>query len=399
MAILLDMPRTHVPVLAGELIEALDPHSGQVAVDCTVGAGGHGRLVADRLGPAGLLVGIDRDPLAEEAFAELAAEVSCRTRFLRADFAHGLETLRDEGFEADLVYLDLGMSSMQVDTRERGFSYAYDAPLDMRMDPSQTLTAAEIVNTWERRQLARTLREYGEERYAERIAREIVRRRELGPLATTFELVDAITAAIPAPARFGGGHPAKRSFQAIRIAVNGELDQLDAALPLAWEVLRPEGRLAAISFHSLEDRRVKRFLADRARGCICPPDLPVCGCGRTPEAEPVFRRSVAATPGEVAENPRAKSARLRAARKLTDRESRLMAAATARERHAARTRIQRAPARPQRRVSGPVARAAGRPRAAPRHRRLRAPARRCPTTASSTASCAGACGSASSASR
>ena len=316
MAILLDMPRTHVPVLAGELIEALDPQSGQVAVDCTVGAGGHGRLVAERLGPAGLLVGIDRDPLAEEAFAELAAEVECRTRFIRADFAHGLELLRDEGFQADLAYLDLGMSSMQVDTRERGFSYAYDAPLDMRMDPAQDLTAAEVVNTWERRRLARTLREYGEERYAERIAREIVRRREAGPLATTFELVDTITAAIPAPARFGGGHPAKRSFQAIRIAVNGELDQLDEALPLAWELLRPTGRLAAISFHSLEDRRVKRFLADRARGCICPPDLPVCACGRTPVAVPVFRRSVVPTPGEVAQNPRAKSARLRAARKL-----------------------------------------------------------------------------------
>ena len=397
MAILLDMPRTHVPVLAGELIEALDPHSGQVAVDCTVGAGGHGRLVADRLGPSGLLVGIDRDPLAEEAFAELSAEVSCRTRFLRADFAHGLETLRDEGFEADLVYLDLGMSSMQVDTRERGFSYSYDAPLDMRMDPSQTLTAAEIVNTWERRQLARTLREYGEERYAERIAREIVRRREFGPLATTFELVDAITAAIPAPARFGGGHPAKRSFQAIRIAVNAELDQLDAALPLAWEVLRPEGRLAAISFHSLEDRRVKRFLADRARGCICPPDLPVCGCGRTPEAEPVFRRSVAATPGEVADEP-AREVRPPARRpQAPDREPRLMAAATARERHAARTRIQHAPARPQRRVSGPVAKpqpAAPRPGTG-----VFEPCAGCPTTASSTASCAGACGSASSASR
>jgi 16S rRNA (cytosine1402-N4)-methyltransferase len=316
LAILLDMPRTHVPVLAGELIEALDPQPGQVAVDCTVGAGGHGRLVAERLGPAGLLVGIDRDPLAEEAFAELSAEVECRTRFLRADFAHGLETLNDEGFEADLVYLDLGMSSMQVDTRARGFSYAYDAPLDMRMDPDQALTAAEIVNTWERRRIARALREYGEERYAERIAREIVRRRESGPLATTFELVDAITAAIPAPARFGGGHPAKRSFQAIRIAVNGELDQLDEALPLAWQALRPGGRLAAISFHSLEDRRVKRFLADRAQGCICPPDLPVCACGRTPEAEPVFRRSVVPTPGEIAQNPRAKSARLRASRKL-----------------------------------------------------------------------------------
>ena len=213
------------------------------------------------------------------------------------------------------MYLDLGMSSMQVDTRERGFSYAYDAPLDMRMDPAQELTAAELVNTWDRRRIARVLREYGEERYAERIAGEIVRRR---PLTTTFELVDAITAAIPAPARFAGGHPAKRTFQAIRIAVNDELAQLDAALPLAWDVLAVGGRLAAISFHSLEDRRVKRFIAGKARGCVCPPDLPVCACGRTPEAEPVFRRSVAPSHGEVADNPRSKSARLRAARKLRE---------------------------------------------------------------------------------
>ena len=208
---------------------------------------------------------------------------------------------------------------MQVDTRERGFSYAYDAPLDMRMDPAQALTAAEIVNTWEPRRLSRLMRDFGEERYADRIAREIVRRR---PLSTTFELVDAITAAIPAPARFAGGHPAKRTFQAIRIAVNDELAQIDLALPRAWDLLRVGGTLAAISFHSLEDRRVKRFLADRTRGCICPPDLPVCGCGRTPQAELVFRRSVAATPGEVADNPRSKSARLRAARKLTDEEVR-----------------------------------------------------------------------------
>src|SRR6476469_3330334 len=186
------MPRTHVPVLAGELIEALDPQAGQVAVDCTVGAGGHGRLVAERLGPAGLLVGIDRDPLAEEAFAELASEVECRTRFIRADFAHGLELLQDEGFEADLVYLDLGMSSMQVDTRERGFSYAYDAPLDMRMDSDQELTAHEIVNTWEARQLARAFRDFGEERYAQQIARSIVRHR---PLETTNDLVEAIVGA------------------------------------------------------------------------------------------------------------------------------------------------------------------------------------------------------------
>ena len=316
------MTREHVPVLAGELIEALDPHPGQVAVDCTLGGAGHARLVADRLGPSGLLVGIDRDPSAEKAFAELAAEVACRTRFIRADFETGLRTLLDEGLRADLVYLDLGMSSMQVDQRERGFSYAYDAPLDMRMDPSGGPSAAEAVNTWEPRRLAKVIREFGEERYADRIAREIARRREQAPLRTTLELVDAITAAIPTPARFAGGHPAKRTFQGLRIAVNDELAQLDEALPLAWDLLRVGGRLAAISFHSLEDRRVKRFLADRTRGCICPPDLPVCGCGRVPQAELVFRRSVAATPGEVADNPRSKSARLRAARKLTEEEVR-----------------------------------------------------------------------------
>ena len=316
------MPKTHVPVLAGELIEALDPQPGQIAVDCTLGAAGHARLVAGRLGPAGLLIGIDRDPLAEETFAALAAEVPCRTRFVRDDFAAGLATLLEEGVRADMAYLDLGMSSMQVDTRERGFSYAYDAPLDMRMDPDQALTAAEIVNTWETRRLSRLLRDYGEERFADRIAKGIERRRRGGDLTTTFELVDAITAAIPAPARFAGGHPAKRTFQAIRIAVNDELTQLEEALPLAWDLLRVGGRLAAISFHSLEDRRVKRFIADRTRGCICPPDLPVCGCGRTPQAELVFRRSVAPTPGEIADNPRSKSARLRAARKLTEEEVR-----------------------------------------------------------------------------
>jgi 16S rRNA (cytosine1402-N4)-methyltransferase len=318
LAILLDMPRTHVPVLAGELIEALDPRPGQVAIDCTLGAGGHAHLVAERIGPTGTLIAIDRDPLAEASFAQLTADVACTTRFVRADFAHGLRTLVEEGVRADMVYMDLGMSSMQVDTRERGFSYAYDAPLDMRMDPAQPLSASDIVNTWEPRRLARVLRQYGEERYADRIAKEIARRREEAELTTTFELVDAITAAIPAPARFGGGHPAKRTFQAIRIAVNEELGQLDEALPLAWEALEVGGRLAAISFHSLEDRRVKRFLADRARGCICPPDLPVCACGRTPEAEPVFRRSVVPTPGEVAANPRSKSARLRASRKLSE---------------------------------------------------------------------------------
>src|SRR3954470_13682026 len=233
------MPRTHVPVLAGELIEALDPQPGQVAIDCTLGAAGHARLVADRLGPAGTFIAIDRDPLAEQAFAELAAEVPCATRFVRADFAEGLRQLADEGIEADMVYVDLGMSSMQVDTRERGFSYSYDAPLDMRMDPLQELHAREGVNTWDERRLARTFRELGEERFARQIARGIVRAR---PIETTNELVDAIVGAVPVPARFGGGHPAKRTFQAIRIAVNDELGQIDQALPLAWEILKLKGR-------------------------------------------------------------------------------------------------------------------------------------------------------------
>ena len=312
------MPQTHVPVLAGELIEALDPKPGQTAIDCTLGGAGHARLVAERLGPTGTLIAIDRDPTAEAAFAELNAELACDMRFIRADFVTGLEQLIEEEVRADLVYMDLGMSSMQVDNRERGFAYAYDAPLDMRMDPSQELTAFEIVNTWDRRRIARALREYGEERFADRIAGEIVRRRGRKELATTFELNDAISAAIPAPARFAGGHPAKRTFQAIRIAVNGELTQLDEALPLTWSVTKVGGRIAALTFQSLEDRRVKRFFAEKARGCICPPDLPVCVCGNTPEAELVHRRSIVPTPGEVAANPRSKSARLRAARKLRE---------------------------------------------------------------------------------
>lgn len=310
------MPTAHVPVLAGELIELTDPQPGQLVIDCTFGGGGHARLMAGRIGREGTLIAIDRDPAARVRFEEFAAEVPCATRFIGASFANGLAELAREGVQADIVYLDLGMSSMQVDTRERGFSYAYDAPLDMRMDTGEDFSAADLVATWDERRIASILREYGEERYARQIARAIVRTREQRPITTTTELVDVIVNAIPTPARFAGGHPAKRSFQAIRIAVNDELREVDDALPLAWRCLKVGGRLAGISFHSLEDRRVKRFLADRAQGCVCPPDFPVCVCGRTPAAELLTRRSVVATPGEVAENPRSKSARLRVARKL-----------------------------------------------------------------------------------
>ncbi len=310
------MTTPHVPVLAGELIEFLDPAPGEVAVDCTVGAAGHARLVAGRIGAGGTLIGIDRDPHARERFNDAAAETAVEGRFIRTDFVAGLRQLLDEEITADLIYMDLGMSSMQIDTWERGFSYSYDAPLDMRMDPSQALTAATIVNSWDEQRLARLLRDYGEERYASQIARAVVRARAHVELKTTQELVDVIKSAIPVPAQFAGGHPGKRTFQALRIAVNDELGQIDQALPLAWELLAVGGRLAVISFHSLEDRRVKQFLAERARGCICPPDLPICVCGHEPEAELLTRKAIAPTPGEVAHNPRAKSAHLRVARKL-----------------------------------------------------------------------------------
>ena len=195
------------------------------------------------------------------------------------------------------------MSSMQVDTWGRGFSYAYDAPLDMRMDPDQELTAEEIVNTWDERRLARLLREYGEERYATQIGRAIGRRRRQQEIASTQQLVDVIKSAVPIPAQFAGGHPARRTFQALRIAVNDELAQIEEALPAAWRILAEDGRLAAISFHSLEDRLVKRFLAARARGCVCPPELPICVCGHEPEAELLTRRAVAPTAGRDRRQP------------------------------------------------------------------------------------------------
>ena len=310
----------HVPVLAAELLETLDPQPGETAVDATFGAGGHARLVAERLGPEGLLVAIDRDPEARERFERFEQDAPCRTRFVHAPFAQALRELENEGLRADVVYLDLGLSSMQVDTAARGFSYTADAPLDMRMDPGSGPSAADLIAEWDERRLMRVLREYGEERFARQIARAIVRERERAPIVTTSQLVDVIVGAIPVPARFAAGHPAKRVFQALRIAVNDELGQIDDALPLAWSLLRENGRFAGISFHSLEDRRVKRFLADLARGCICPPGLPVCACGQVPRAQLLARGGLVPGEAEQSQNPRSRSARLRGALKLSTTE-------------------------------------------------------------------------------
>jgi len=301
----------HVPVLAEEVRELLAVKPGQTVVDATFGAGGHASLLATDLAGHGKLIAIDRDPGARSYFDRFAKRARVQTRFLRGDFALVLEQLAQNGVEADAVLLDLGVSSMQIDRPERGFSYAVDAPLDMRMDPSADVTAAGIVNEAAERDLATIFKRYGEERYARQIARAIVRRRKEQRYERTSDLVETIKAAIPAPARFGDGHPAKRVFQALRIAVNDELGSLEAALPGAFAMLRPGGRLAVISFHSLEDRLVKRFMRDLERGCDCPPDFPVCVCGKEPQLRSVTRKAIRPSARETTANPRAASARLR----------------------------------------------------------------------------------------
>src|SRR4051812_30523723 len=303
----------HVPVLADEVREALAVQPGETVVDATFGAGGHAELLAADLRGTGKLIAIDRDPGARSYFEGVRKRTGVQGRFLRGEFSDVLAQLAGNDVRADAILFDLGVSSMQIDRPERGFSYATDAPLDMRMDPSSETSARELVNEAGERELTQIFREYGEERYARQIARAIVRRRRDQPFERTGELVETIKAAIPAPARFGDGHPAKRVFQALRIAVNDELGSVDAALPAALEMLRPGGRLAVISFHSLEDRIVKRFLRSREKGCTCPPDFPVCVCGHEPELRALSRRPVKPSPQELAANPRASSARLRAA--------------------------------------------------------------------------------------
>jgi len=300
-------------VLAEEVRGLLAVQPGETVIDATFGAGGHSRLLAADLAGQGKLVAVDRDPTVRPYFDRVkAAARGVQMRFLRGDYAVVLRQLADNGVKADAILLDLGLSSMQVDRPERGFSYATDAPLDMRMDASEELSAAGVVNEWGERELADILRRYGEERYSRQIARGIVRARETAPITRTGQLVDIVRASIPAPARFGEGHPAKRVFQALRIEVNHELDSLAAGLPAAFEMLRPGGRLAVISFHSLEDRITKQFLRERAKGCTCPPELPICVCGHEPELRLLTTRPVRPSAHEVELNPRAASARLRA---------------------------------------------------------------------------------------
>ncbi len=307
----------HVPVLAEEVREFLDVQPGETVVDATFGAGGHSRLLVEELEGSGKLIAIDRDPTVRAYLDRVKAQArGVQVRFLRGDYAVVLSQLAGNGVRADAVLLDLGLSSMQVDRPERGFSYATDAPLDMRMDPSEESSAADVVATRTEKELERIFRTYGEERYARQIARGIARRRAESPIGRTGQLVDVVRGSIPAPARFGEGHPAKRVFQALRIEVNHELESLEAGLPAALEMLRPGGRLAVISFHSLEDRIVKRFLRDRARGCTCPPEFPVCVCGREPELRILTSKPIRPSAREIDLNARAASARLRVATKV-----------------------------------------------------------------------------------
>jgi 16S rRNA (cytosine1402-N4)-methyltransferase len=304
----------HVPVLADEVRELLSVQPGETVVDATFGAGGHASLLARDLEGRGRLVAIDRDPTVRPFFEGFRRRnAGIQTRFLRGEADVVFGQLAGNGFRADAVLMDLGVSSMQIDRPERGFSYATDAPLDMRMDPTAAFSAADLVNETDERELATIFRRFGEERYSRQIARAVVRRRRERPFERSAELVDTIRGALPAPARFGDGHPGKRVFQALRIAVNDELGSLERALPAALELLRPGGRLAVISFHSLEDRIVKHFLRDEARGCTCPPDFPVCVCGREPALRLLTRKAVRPSAREIADNPRAASARLRAA--------------------------------------------------------------------------------------
>lgn len=306
----------HIPVLLRECIEGLNIREDGIYIDGTAGGGGHSCEIAKRLNQKkGRLIAFDKDPDAIAAASARLAPYPC-VQVVQSDFSQIPAVLDQLGIEyVDGVLLDLGVSSHQLDTAERGFSYHADAPLDMRMSQSG-FSAADLLNSWDIGAIARILREFGEERYALPIAKNIVKYREKKQLETTGELVEIVKASIPAAARREGGHPAKRTFQAVRIAVNGELDSLSQCLDGAFERLAPGGRFCVITFHSLEDRMVKQKFAALTRGCICPPDFPVCVCGHKPKARLPYRKPIEPSAEELAENNRSRSARLRVAERL-----------------------------------------------------------------------------------
>ncbi len=305
----------HKPVLLEECLDALAIRPDGTYLDGTLGRAGHSLEILRRL-TTGRLIGLDRDMTAIEAAKERLTEFSDRVTLVHSNFSELGAVLERLGIDGvDGMLFDLGVSSPQLDEAQRGFSYMQDAPLDMRMDVSDALDAREVVNTWSGDELRRILRDYGEERYAAQIARAIVRAREDKPIETTVELVDIIRSAMPASALREKQHPAKRSFQAIRIAVNGELDALPPMLEAATKGLRPGGRLAVITFHSLEDRIVKQTMRELATGCTCPSEFPVCVCGKKPRLELVSRKPIVSGAAELEENPRARSAKLRVAQR------------------------------------------------------------------------------------
>ena len=308
---------SHRSVLLDECIEALAIKPDGVYLDGTAGGGGHSSEIARHLGDSGLLIAIDQDETAVAVVTERLSSFGLRARVVRNNFCELSEVCREQGIdEIDGLLLDLGVSSHQLDTPERGFSYQADAPLDMRMDKRKSLSAYEVVNTYPQEKLKKILFDYGEERYAPAIASAIVKRREQKPIETTAELSDLIKYAIPPAAREGGHHPAKRSFQAIRIEVNAELDVIEPAIRSAVSLLRRGGRIAIITFHSLEDRIVKQTFSDLASGCTCPRDFPICVCGKKPSVKVITKKPILPSRKELEENPRSRSAKLRVAEKL-----------------------------------------------------------------------------------
>ncbi len=306
----------HIPVLFHETMEALAVRPDGVYIDGTAGGGGHSQAILDRL-TTGRLLSIDQDPDAVRTVTERFAG-DPRSLVRRANFAQMAAVAAEAGISrADGVLLDIGVSSYQLDTPERGFSYHSDAPLDMRMS-QEGPTAADLVNRLSWQELAGIFRKYGEEKYARPIAQGIVKAREEEPIRTTLQLAELVKASVPAAVRREPGHPARKTFQALRIAVNGELDKLSEGLDAAFSLLKPGGRLAVITFHSLEDRMVKQRMASWCEGCTCPPDFPVCVCGKKPMARLLYKRGLAPGAEELQQNPRSRSARLRACEKLRD---------------------------------------------------------------------------------